>query len=98
MNNLFFKVISFVCFFGIIICCFSLKAQISHGGTPFFHTPSSFLKSDGNENFFIEMPSFDIDSLWEEDKLNESNMRGSFRFAHKFQVNIEKGKTGNNYV
>jgi len=76
-----------------------LQAQISHGGIPLFHTPaSSLLKSSGNNNFFIEMPSFDVDSLLKEDELDESNMRSSFRFAHKFHVNIEKGKTGYNYV
>ena len=75
-----------------------LQAQISHGGTPLFYTPVSLLKSSGNDHFFIEMPSFDVDSLLKEDELNKSNMRRSFRFAHKFYVNIEKGKTGNNYI
>ena len=97
MNYLFPKVVLSVLFL-VVIGNIPLKAQISHGGVPLFYTPSSFLKSDSNENFFTEMPSFNVDSLLKEDKLNEANMRGSFRFAHKFHVNIEKGNTGNNYV
>ena len=75
-----------------------LRAQISHGGTPLFYTPSSSLKSAGNNDFFIEMPPVNVDSLLKDDELNASSMRGSFRFAHKFYVDIEKGKSGKNYV
>jgi len=75
-----------------------LKAQISHGGTPLFYAPSSLLKSAGNNDIFIEMPPVNADSLLKDDELNESNMRGSFRFAYKFYVDIEKGKSGKNYI
>jgi len=97
MNRLFFKLTLAI----ISVFAFNtgnvLKAQISHGGTPLF-TSSPSLKSVGDNDFFIEMPSFSVDSLLREDELNESNIRGSFRFAHKFHVNIEKGKAGNNYT
>ncbi len=43
------------------------------------------------------MPAFDLDKLLEEDQLNEQNMRSSFRFAHKFFTDIERGKDGVNY-
>jgi len=75
-----------------------LEAQISHGGTPLFNAPSSLLKSAGDDDFFIEMPPVDVDSLLKDDELNQSNMRGTFRFAHKFYVNVEKGKSGKNYT
>lgn len=76
----------------------TLKAQISYGGTPLFYTPSSSLRGVENNDFFIEMPSVNVDSLLKDDELNKSNMRGAFRFAHKFYVNIEKGETGKNYT
>ncbi|MDR0231243.1 MAG: lysyl endopeptidase [Dysgonamonadaceae bacterium] len=98
MNRLFFKLTLAT----VSVFAFNagnvLQAQISHGGIPLFDTSSSSLRSTGNNDFFIEMPSFNVDSLLREDELNESNIRGSFRFAHKFHVNIEKGKTGNNYT
>ncbi|MDR1120387.1 MAG: lysyl endopeptidase, partial [Dysgonamonadaceae bacterium] len=53
---------------------------------------------DALNDFFIEMPSFDLNEMLEEDKINESNMRGAFRFAKKFHVSIERGKSGKNYV
>ena len=75
-----------------------LRAKISHGGTPLFYAPPSLLKSAGNNDFFIEMPPVNVDSLLKDDELNESNMRGTFRFAYKFYVDIEKGKSGKNYI
>ncbi len=75
----------------------SAWTQISHGGCPLFYSANSLLKSSGN-GFFIEMPSFNLDSLLRDDELNESNMRGAFRFAEKFHVNIEIGKSGENYI
>ncbi len=95
MNRLFFKAFFSVILLVILASNNMLEAQISQGGTPLFYAPP-LLKS-GN-NFFIEMPSFNVDSLLQDDKLNESNMRGAFRFANKFYVNIEKGKSGYNYI
>jgi hypothetical protein len=98
MYRLFFKLSLTVV---LVLACNTgneLRAQISHGGTPLFYTPSSLLKSAGNNDFFIEMPPVNVDSLLKDDELNASNMRGSFRFAYKFYVDIEKGKSGKNYV
>jgi len=86
----------------VLVCLFFnghnlVYGQISHGGLPLFYTPSA-LKSSADDNLFIEMPAFNVDSLLKEDELNKSNMRTSFRFANKFFVNIEKGKTGRNVV
>ncbi len=79
-----------------------LKSQISHGGSPLFLFPfqQNNLKSAsvGKDSFFIEMPTFNLDSLLEDDKLNESNMRGAFRFAHKFYTTIERGKSGQDFT
>lgn len=80
----------------LIILNLSSQAQISHGGEPFF-LERSLLKSS-TQSFFIEMPPFDVNTMLEEDKLNESNMKGAFRFAKKFFTDIEKGKSGLNYT
>ena len=68
-------------------------SQISHGGTPYFLQPSLLATSSvlraASEPFFIEMPSFDLDSVLREDAVNEENMRGSLRFAHKFYTHID---------
>jgi len=62
-------------------------SQISHGGTPYFPEPS-MLRTASNA-FFIEMPSFDLDSVLRENVYNEGNMRGSYAFAHKFRTRID---------
>jgi len=62
-------------------------SQISHGGTPYFLQPSVLRAA--STNFFIEMPSFSLDSVLREDSINEGSMRGSYRFAHKFYTNID---------
>ena len=62
-------------------------SQISNGGTPYFLQPS--ILRPASSDFFIDMPSFDLDSLLREDAIIEENMRGSYRFAYKFYTNID---------
>ena len=62
-------------------------SQISHGGSPYF-LQHSILRSTSSA-FFVEMPSFDLDSLLlSEEGVNKGNMRGGYKFAHKFYTNI----------
>ena len=83
--------------FIVVISLFSttlIFSQISHGGTPYFLQPSllrseSSLLRSAPENFFIEMPPFDLDSILREDSINKGNMRGSYSFAHKFYTHID---------
>ncbi len=89
-------------YFFLIVCCFCTFisfGQISHGGQPLFATyqPKTPLLKSSSSNFFIEMPSFNIGKLLEEDRLNEEKLRGGFRFANKFITAIERGKDGLNY-
>jgi len=62
-------------------------SQLSRGGTPYFLQPSVLRAA--SETFFIEMPPFDLDSVLREDSVNAENMRGSYRFAHKFYTDID---------
>ena len=70
-------------------------SQISHGGTPYFLQPSILKASSStlrasSSPFFIEMPSFDLDSVLRENAVNEErSMRGSYQFAHKFYTHID---------
>ncbi len=86
----------------LIVCCFFAfvsYGQISHGGQPLFPTPqlkTSLLKNS-SDGLFVEMPSFNVDKLREEDRMNEQDLRGGFRFANKFITNIERGVSGLNY-
>ena len=73
-----------------------ISAQISYGGSPLF-PKNTTLRSFGNADF-IQMPTFDLDSVLRLDELNRANMRGSYPFAHKFYTNIEKGKDGENFT
>jgi len=68
-------------------------SQISHGGIPYFLQPSILTAPSGlrvaSESFYIEMPTFNLDSVLREDALNSGNMRGSLQFAHKFYTHID---------
>jgi len=96
-NGLFFLLLSI-----FFLSCRVASAQISHGGKPFFLQNSLFRSSSSglpsgplkgeNEPGVFEMPAFNLDSIMQEDQLNERNMQRSFRFAHKFFTNIEKNK------
>jgi len=62
-------------------------SQISHGGVPHFLQPSILKVS--SDPFFIEMPSFNLDSILREDAVNAEKMRTSYQFAHKFYTHID---------
>ncbi len=90
--------ILFLCLFSFVA---SVRAQVSHGGTPHFlysGERNGLRSAIAEEPFFIEMPSFDLQALLEEDSINSSNMRRSIRFANKFFTAIERGKSGQNFV
>lgn len=81
-----------MCFY----CVSAVVAQISYGGMPLLLGNSPLRNSSMLE--FIEMPSFNLDSVKQMDELNRQNMRTSFQFAYKFYTHIEKGKEGNSHV
>ena len=66
------------------------EAQVSHGGKPL---PLSLLRSL-DEDFFEEMPSFDVAEELRLDSLNESDLRSGYRFAYKFMTAYTQGNSG----
>ena len=62
-------------------------SQIRRGGTPYFLQPSMLRAA--SKPFFIEMPAFNLDSILKEDAADSGNMRGSYKFAHKFFTHID---------
>jgi len=76
----------FITFLGLFITHL-VFSQISHGGKPYFLQPSILRSS--SKTLFIEMPSFNLDSILREDAVNKGNMRGSYQFAHKFYTHID---------
>ena len=92
-SGLFFLLLSLFFLSGRMV-----SAQISHGGKPFF-LQNSLLKNSSPVSpngevgpSVFEMPAFNLDSVMQEDRLNEGNMQRSYRFAHKFFTKIAKRK------
>jgi len=83
----------------IIIFCVALyfspyiNAQIPHGGKPLELDAerSSSLRSE--VDYFVDMPSFDVDSALEVNDL-PGNRVGGLTFAHKFFVNLTPENSG----
>jgi lysyl endopeptidase len=70
-----------------------INAQIPHGGKPLEvgAERSSSLRSE--VDYFVNMPSFDVDSALEVDDL-PGNRVGGLTFAHKFFVNLTPENSG----
>ncbi|MDR0427446.1 MAG: T9SS type A sorting domain-containing protein [Dysgonamonadaceae bacterium] len=70
-----------------------LSAQVSYGGKPLFSTdimyPDNF-KFKSSSRLFIDMPSFDLDSI----KRNHQSFQRGYFFAHKFHTHIERSVDG----
>ncbi|MEA4810889.1 MAG: lysyl endopeptidase, partial [Macellibacteroides fermentans] len=80
----------------LVLLCISAKgvAQISHGGSPL---PMLTLKSN-SADFFVEMPAFDVAEELRVDSLNESDLRGGFRFAYKFMTSLNVKTAGTSFT
>jgi hypothetical protein len=76
-----------------IIITFSGKAQVSHGGSPlpFVQTKSS------SATFYVTMPSFDIAEELRIASAEDNDLRGSYRFAHKFITNYNRSNSGESF-
>ncbi|MDD4922652.1 MAG: trypsin-like peptidase domain-containing protein [Bacteroidales bacterium] len=70
-----------------------VKAQIPHGGQPLQQGAEASSRLRSAVDYFIEMPSFDIDSVLAIDHL-PGNRVGGLPFAHKFFVNLSPENSG----
>ncbi|MCC8146060.1 MAG: trypsin-like peptidase domain-containing protein [Bacteroidales bacterium] len=76
----------------LCVCATGVYAQISHGGKPLLM--DNFSLRNSQEVPFVEMPSFDRDSVLISDGLESQNLRTHYPFAYKFMTNIRKGIDG----
>ena len=86
----FFK---FILFLAIFCPIHKTNAQISHGGWPLTQGIEKTSKLHAAVNYFVDMPSFNLDSVLEIDKL-PGNRAGGLKFAHKFFVNLSPENSG----
>jgi len=71
----------------------NIGAQIPHGGRPFLQGVETTSRLRSAVDYFIEMPSFNIDSVRAIDDL-PGNRVGGLTFAHKFFVNLSPENSG----
>lgn len=83
-----------LCVFLLSFNCGKILSQISYGGEPLLLNTSSLRNSF--ETTFIEMPSFDLDSVLRSDNI-QGETRG-YKFAHKFHTQIKRGVDGNEII
>ncbi|MDH8701242.1 lysyl endopeptidase [Dysgonomonadaceae bacterium PH5-43] len=85
-------------YLALIICVFLWSGvtfgQVSYGGKPLMAKNNSILRSDIEALSFLEMPSFDLDSVFASDGIGRDEIRTGFPFAYKFHTNIKRGVDG----
>lgn len=69
------------------------NAQISHGGYPLAQGAEQTSKLRSTLDYFVEMPSFNLDSVLAIDNLS-GNRAGGLKFAHKFFVDLTPENSG----
>lgn len=75
-----------------------MQAQISHGGKPLpWNAVSGAQSRSAGNDLFIEMPAFDVEEELRIDSLNESDLRGGYRFAYKFITDYSRNNSGINF-
>lgn len=82
------------CLFLAILFGNKINSQVSHGGEPL---PFIQLRSFSTD-FFEEMPSFDLEEELRLDALNESDLRGGYKFAYKFMTDFSRSNSGISYT
>jgi hypothetical protein len=76
-----------------IIIAFSGEAQVSHGGAPlpFVQTKSA------SADFYVTMPSFDVEEELRIASAEDNELRGSYRFAYKFMTEYNRVNSGESF-
>lgn len=82
-----------ICFL-LNVATWSVVAQISYGGAPLPYVKQTLRSSSQSDDFFVNMPGFDVESMLNEDSINNINQLRNLRFAKKFNVNITPENSG----
>lgn len=77
-----------------LLIAFGTNAQVSHGGRPLPLHATRSMDSD----LFVEMPPFDVTEELRIDSLNESDLRGGYRFAYKFITDYTPQNSGTTFT
>jgi lysyl endopeptidase len=75
--------------FSCMLCCGSVSAQLSQGGTPYSFSANSAKQAIAR----MSMPSFDLAVLQAEDAVNDLS-KGPFRFGYNHMVNLGMNNSG----
>ena len=70
------------------------QAQISHGGQPL---PLTVTKS-ATEDWFVELPPFDLEEQLRIDSLEATDFRNGYRFAYKFMTDYTPENSGTRFT
>ncbi|MCD7973436.1 MAG: T9SS type A sorting domain-containing protein [Candidatus Azobacteroides sp.] len=76
-----------------------ISAQLSYGGAPLPFSKNTLRTNSSSDNFFISMPSFDVEKVSEEDNTEELSLRKRpLRFAKKFSVDFTPSNSGVHFI
>ncbi len=81
-----------ILFAAAIFCSFISFGQVTNEGKPASWETS--FKSSKKSISEIKMPSFNLEKIKSEDKVNDSDRSTPYRFGHEFKVNVDIKKDG----
>jgi hypothetical protein len=76
-----------------ITFAFSGRAQVSHGGAPLPFVQTKSFSAD----FYVTMPSFDVEEELRIASAEDSGLRGGYRFAYKFMTGYDRSNSGESF-
>jgi len=80
---------------GAVLCSIQIiHAQIPHGGQPLAQGVEETSRLRAAVDYFVEMPSFNLDSVLAIDNLSGNRSGGSLKFAHTFYVDLSPENSG----
>jgi len=90
------RLLQFILFWAALGCVQTGMAQIPHGGFPLAQGAEASSRLRAAIDYFVEMPSFDVDSALLIDNL-PGNRVGGLTFAHKFFTDLAPENSGINF-
>ncbi len=85
----------YILFIGLcVLIAYPGKAQISHGGQPL----SLSITKSTTEDWFVELPAFDLEEQLRIDSLEATDLRNGYRFAYKFMTTYTPENSGTRFT